>query len=146
MFGDSSLDVFCSVAFLRAQKNADSKCQLAFAFGKARVAPMKMLSFPKLELQAALLASRLKDDIEKALTLSISKVFMWTDSTTVLQWLNSTSKQPVFVENRVAEILESTSIDQWFHVLSGDNPADTGTRGITADSLKQSSWVNDLPF
>ena len=113
MFGDSSLDVFCSVAFLRAQNNACSKCQLAFVFRKARVAPMKMLSIPKLELQAALLASRLKDnieDIEKALTLSISKVFMWTDSTTVLQWLNSTSKQPVFVANRVAEILESTSI------------------------------------
>ena len=146
MFGDSSLDVFCSVAFLRAQKNACSKCQLAFVFGKARVAPMKMLSIPKLELQAALLASRLKDDIEKALTLSISKVFMWTDSTTVLQWLNSTSKQPVFVANRVAEILESTSIDQWFYVLSGDNPADTGTRGITADSLKQSSWVNGPSF
>ena len=146
MFGDSSLDVFCSVAFLRAQKNADSKCQLAFVFGKARVAPMKMLSIPKSELQAALLASRLKDDIEKALTLSISKVIMWTDSTTVLQWLNSTSKQPGFVATRVAEILESTSIDQWFHVLSGDNPADTGTRGITADSLKQSSWVNGPTF
>ena len=146
MFGDSSLDVFCSVAFLRAQKNACSKCQLAFVFGKARVAPMKMRSIPKLELQAALLASCLKDDIEKALTLSISKVFMWTDSTTVLQWLNSTSKQPVFVANRVAEILESTSIDQGFHVLSGDNPADAGTRGITADSLKQSSWVNGPSF
>ena len=76
MFGDSSLDVFCSVAFLRAQKNAFSKCQLAFVFGKARVALMKMLSIPKLELQAALLPSRLKDDIEQALTLSISKVFI----------------------------------------------------------------------
>ena len=142
MFGDSSRDVFCSVAFLLAPKNAYSKCQLAFVFGKARVASMKMLSIPKLEL----LASRLKDDIEKALTLSVSKVFMWTDSTTVLQWLNSTSKQPVFVANRVAEILESISIDQWFHVLSGDNPADTGTRGITADSLKQSSWENGPSF
>ena len=146
MFRDSSLDVFCSVAFLRAQKNAYSNCQLAFVFGKARVSPMKMLSIPKLELQAALLASRLKDDIEKALTLSVSKVFMWTDSTTVLQWLNSTSKLPVFVANRVAEILESTSVDQWFHVLSRYNPADTGTRGITADSLKQSSWVNGHSF
>ena len=107
---------------------------------------MKMLSNPKLELQAVLLASRLKDDIEKALTLSISKVFMWTDSTTVLQWLNSTSKHPVFVANRVAKILESTSIDQWFHVLSGDSPADTRTRDITADSLKQSSWVNGPSF
>ena len=52
----------------------------------------------------------------------------------------------MFVANRVAEFLESTSIDQWFHVLSGDNPADTGTRGITADSLKQSSWVNGPSF
>ena len=146
MLGDSSLDVFCSLEFLQAQKNADSKCQLAFVFGKARVAPMRMLSIPNLELQATLLASRLKDAIEKALTLSISKVFMWTESTTVLQWLNSTSKQPVFVANRVAEILQSTSIDQWFHVLSGDNPADTGTKGITADSLKQSSWVNGPTF
>ena len=75
-FGDSSLDVFCSVAFIWAQKNACSKCQLAFIFGKARVDPMKILSSPKLELQSALLASRLKDKIETALTLSIFKVFM----------------------------------------------------------------------
>ena len=146
MFGDSSLDVFCSIAFLRAQNNAYSRCQLAFVFGKARVVPMKMLSIPKLELQAALLASRLKNDIEKALTLRISKVFMWNDSTRVLHWLTSTSKQPVFVTNRVAEILESTSIDHWFHGLSENNPAEPETRGITADSLKQSSWVNGPSF
>ena len=53
-----------SIAFLRAQKNAYSKCQLAFFFGKARVAPIKKLSILKLELQGALLASRLKDDVE----------------------------------------------------------------------------------
>ena len=44
----------------------------------------------------------------------------------------------MFVDNREAEILDSTSIE--------DNPADTGTRGITADSLKQSSWVNGPSF
>ena len=66
---------------------------------------------------------------------------MWTDSTTVLQRLNSTEKLPVFVANRVSEILESTTIDEWHHVLSGDNPADTGTRGISSEALKDSSWV-----
>ena len=137
IFGDSSLDVFCSVAFLRAQKNAYSKFQLALVFGKARVAPINMLPIPKLELQAAFLANRLKVDIEKALTLSVSKVLMWTDTTTVLQWLNSTSKRPVFVANRVAEILESTSINQWFHVLSENNHAVSGFRGI-------SNWGNVL--
>ena len=44
--------------------------------------------------------------------------------------------------NRIGEILESTTVDQWFHVLSGDNPADTGTRGISAESLKTSIWLN----
>ena len=141
MFGDSSQDVFCAVGFLRARLASSHKTQISFIFGKARVAPMKALSIPKLELQAALLATRLKDDILTALTVSINHVFMWTDSTTVLQWLNSTEKLPVFVANRVGEILESTTIDEWHHVLSGDNPADTGTRGISSEALKDSSWV-----
>ena len=102
---------------------------------------MKALSIPKLELQAALLATRLKDDIMTTLTVYINHVYMWTDSTTVLQWLNSTEKLSVFVANRVGEILESTTIDEWYHVLSGNNPADTGTRGVSSEALKDSSWV-----
>ena len=141
MFGDSSQDVFWAVGFLRARLSSSNKTQISFIFGKARVSPMKGLSIPKLELQAALLATRLKDDIVTALTVCINHVYMWTDSTTVLQWLNSTEKLPVFVANRVDEILESTTIDEWHHVLSGNNPADTGTRGIYSEALKDSSWV-----
>ena len=141
MFGDSSQDVFCAVEFLRARLSSWHKTQISFIFGKARVAPMKALSIPELELQAALLATRLKDDILTALTVCINHVYMWTDSTTVLQWLNSTEKLPVFVANRVGEILESTTIDEWHHVLSGDNPADTGTPGLSSETLKDSSWV-----
>ena len=107
---------------------------------------MKMLSIPKLKPQAVLLATRLKDDIEKASTLTMPKMFMWIDSTTVLQWLNSTSKQPVFVGNPVGEFLESKSVGQLFHVLSGDNAADTRTTDVTPDSLKQSSLVNGPSF
>ena len=55
-----------------------------FQMSTSVYSPMKMLSIPKLELQAALLASRLKGYIEKTLTLSTSKAFMWTDSKTVL--------------------------------------------------------------
>ena len=133
LFGDSSQDVFCAVGFLRARFASSHKTQISFIFGKTRVAPMKALSIPKLELQAALLATRLKDDILAALTVFINHVYMWTDSTTLLQWLNSTEKIPVFVANRVGEILESTTIDEWHHILSGDNPADTGTRGISSE-------------
>ena len=102
---------------------------------------MKALSIPKLELQAALLATRLKHDILTALTVSINHVYIRTVSTTVLQWLNSTEQLPVFIANRDGELLESTTVDEWQHVLCGDNPADTGTRGISSEALKDSSWV-----
>ena len=63
MFGDSSQDIFSSVAFLRARVKTptdEEKTELAFVLGKARVAPMKVMPVPKFELQAALLAARLK--------------------------------------------------------------------------------------
>ena len=71
---------------------------------------------------------------------------MLTESTNIVQWLNSTSKLPVFVANRVSETLESTTNDEWLHVSSGDNPADTGTRGVTAVALKESGWVKGPIF
>ena len=116
LFGDSSQDVFSAVAFLRAKavkSENREQTQLAFVFGKARVVPMKSLTIPKLEQQASLLAARLRKEVEKALSLVISKTFMWSDSTTVLQWIHSLDKQPVFVANRVAEILDLTTTDEW---------------------------------
>ena len=71
MFGDASQDAFCAVAFLRARKHSSETPLVSFVVGKARVAPMKPLSIPKLELQAALLATRLKEKILAALTIHI---------------------------------------------------------------------------
>ena len=71
---------------------------------------------------------------------------MWTDSTIVLQWINSTNKHPILIANRVSEILENTSVDQWNHVATCDNPADAGTRGMSAEVLQSSSWVRGLDF
>ena len=148
MFGDSSQEVFSAVAFLRARVTTSSgpQTELAFVLGKARVAPMKVMTVPKLELQAALLAARLKQDICRALTVKVNRIFMWTDSTTVLQWLNSATKHPIFIANRVCEILEHTSVDEWNHVASSDNPADAGTPGMSAEVLQSSSWVRGPDF
>ena len=143
MFADSSHDVFCAVWFLRAQLPSSQKTQKSFIFGEACVAPMIALSIRKLVLQAAArLAKRLKDNKLKAHTININHVYMWTYITTVLQWLNSQDNLPVFVANRVVKIHESTTFDEWHRVLSGDNPADTGTRGISSEALKNSSWLN----
>ena len=148
MFGDSSQDVFTAVGFLRAQVNTSSgpKTELAFFLGITGVAPMKVMTFPKLELQSALLAAQWKQDICGALTVHVNKVFVRTESTTVLQWLQPTSNQPIFIANRVCEILEHTSVDERNHVSSSDNPADANTRGMSAEVLQSSSWVRGPDF
>ena len=147
MFGHSSQEV-SAVAFLLTQSHTSkgSKTEHAFILGKAHVEPMKVMTIPKLELQAALLVSRLKQDACRAFTMHVNKVFMWTDSTNVLQWLNSRSKQPIFIENRVCEILEHTSVDEWNHVTSSDKPADACTLGMSAEVLQSSSWVKGPDF
>ena len=59
--------------------------------GKTRVAPIKTTTIFKLELQAALHASRIKVLILEEHDISIDRVYMWSDSTTV-QWLNAFDK------------------------------------------------------
>ena len=107
---------------------------------------MKVMTVPKFELQVALPAARLKREITQAITVTVNQVFVWTDSTIVLQWTNSNEKQPIFVANRVCEILEKASVDQWNHVATKDNAADAGTRGMSADNLQLSSWVKSSHF
>ena len=115
---------------------------MSYVIGKSRVAPIKYMTIPKLELQAAMTAVRLKNTLVLEHRLNIDSIIFWSDSSTVIQWIkNSTKKQPVFVANRVAEILESTSVDQWRHVPGEQNPADYGTRGLTVSSLKESTWL-----
>ena len=124
VFGDSSQEVFSAIAFLRGRPcvATSGNLFLSFVIGKARVAPMKSLTVPKLELQAALLATRLCSEIHQALTRPIDNTFLWSDSTTGLQWLQSNAKQPIFIVNRVCEFLELTTIDQWKLLRSGDWP------------------------
>ena len=149
VFGDSSQDVFGAVGFLRTQvtcKSGEITRELAFVFGKSRVASMKVMRVPKLELQAALLAARLKREICRVITVTEDKVFMWTDITIILQWINSTNKHPIFIAYRVCEILENTIVDQGNNVATWDNPADAGTRGMSAEVLQSSSWVRGPDF
>ena len=116
---------------------------LTYVVGKCRVAPIRHLTIPKLELQAAVYGVRLRKQILNELDVGIDKIYHWTDSSTVLQWLQAAhKKQQVFVANRAAEILENSSMDQWRQVKGVENPADIGTRGMSIEGLKESVWLN----
>ena len=81
VFADASLDAMCMVAYFRDQQTGE----LAYVVGKCRVAPMKQQSIPRLELQAAMYGTRLKQLIVDEHDVEIEGTFFWTNSTTVLQ-------------------------------------------------------------
>ena len=139
IFTDASEEVLCIVAYL--QDIATLK--LTYVVGKCRVAPIRHMTIPKLELQAAVYGVRLRKQLLNEHDVRIDKIYHWTDSSTVLQWLQAAhKKQQVFVANRAAEILENSSMDQWRHVKGVENPADIGTRGMSIEGLKDSVWLN----
>ena len=91
VFGDASEQALCSVAYFRfSYANGSVKC--AFVTAKTRVAPKKPLSIPRLELQAAVLSARLSTVVIKEHDYRIDSTYLWTDSSTVFQWIRGESK------------------------------------------------------
>ena len=138
VFADKSGDRMCAVAYLCLQPKEYS-ADLAFLIGKSRVEPMRHLSIPRLEQQAAVMVARLKDQTVKAHEMKINNRSFWSESTTVLPRIHiSHRKQQVFVANRVAEILDTTDVSQWKHVSGINKPAEIGTRAINIGEFKRS--------
>ena len=76
---------------------------------KSRNAPVKSVSIPGLELQGALLASRIDSAVRRELEFSFEKVIFWTDSMTVLIYIRNESRRfQTYIANRVTEIRELT--------------------------------------
>ncbi|XP_044570162.1 uncharacterized protein LOC123257014 [Drosophila ananassae] len=122
--------------------------QAHFISSKTKCAPMRTMSIPRLELQAAGLGTRLMDTVKQEHGVAISSCVLWTDSKTVLHWISSTHRRyKQFFGNREAEILEPTEASQWRWIPSGENVADDATRPRKAVDLSIGSrWLSGPPF
>jgi hypothetical protein len=146
-FSDGSTVGYGMCSYLRfIYKDGTIQCSLLI--GRARCAPVRTTSIPRLELQAARLAVRIYQTIQEELTYSISSVWFWTDAQTVLNYISNESKRfNVYVANRVAEIRAVTTPDQWRHCPGVENPADDASRGLSSRDLSlQHRWLRGPEF
>ena len=117
-----------------------------FVAAKSRVAPLKQLTIPRLELQAAVLASRLAKTIVKECTIQFADVKFFTDSSITLAWIQSPSRSfKPFVSARVGEIQNNSDPSQWKHIPGEENVADDVSRGLHVQHLT-GRWMNGPEF
>ena len=111
VFSDPSNAGISAVCYLRTF--VDGICRASFIMGKSRVAPVKPLSTPPMELSAAVIAVRLARFVLRELDVSFDGTVFWSDSTTVLGYLHNTSKRrPIFETNRIKLIGELSTVHQ----------------------------------
>jgi hypothetical protein len=132
VFCDASKKAFAAAAYLRIMGNNSINVCLIVARG--RVAPTKPISIPRLELQAAVMGSRLASSIKQELEIRIDQTFLWTDSTTVLHWIRGNGKKVgQFESHRIGEIQELTNVEDWRWIPSKLNVADDAIRTYDTD-------------
>lgn len=141
-FCDASEKGYACVIYFR--KFIGNAYNVSLVSAKAKIAPLKRISIPRMELCAACLLSDLYAAVCSALgnNVKISNSYFWSDSTTVLHWIRSSPhKWKTFVSNRVSKIQNQISPSLWYYIKSSENPADCASRGILPSQvLNHSLW------
>ena len=142
-FCDSSNEAYAAVIYARV-KNEFNVVSITLITAKTRVAPVKTISTPRLELCGATLLSNLAVKTKEAMEWNNIPITLWTDSTIVLSWLrNHPNKYKSFVANRISEIQQNHNSKIWRYVPTSENPADCATRGVRPSVLKDHPlWWN----
>lgn len=146
-FSDASQVAYGAVSYLRIV-NTEGKVHCSFVIGKSRLAPLKTATIPRLELSGAVVSVKLNVMLVEEMDLPVSKSTFWTDSTTVLQYIENESKRfHTFVANRLAIIHDGSTPSQWRYVDTKSNPSDEASRGLTANQmLDDERWLRGPSF
>ncbi|XP_071580176.1 uncharacterized protein [Temnothorax nylanderi] len=140
-FADASASAYGAVVYLKVT-HFDGTVDITLLLSKSKVAPLKPMSIPRLELLAAVLLARTIAAARSALTIAIHIYHCWTDSKVTKAWLSQPpSRWKIFVANRVHEVQTLLPNVEWHHVPSAQNPADLVSRGVKPEGLSaQSLW------
>ncbi|XP_063915021.1 uncharacterized protein LOC135131281 [Zophobas morio] len=136
-FCDASESGFSGAAYFRYEM-ADGQIITKLVCAKTKVAPLKRVTLPRLELCGALLLAKLISRVCKTYQncFKFQKIFAWSDSTVALSWIKSSPHRwKCFVANRVAQIQDLILPSSWKHIRSEQNPADCASRGLLPSEL-----------
>ena len=123
-FSDASENAYAAVVYLRIT-DTFGRTQISFVLSKAKVAPIKTLTIPRLELCGAYLLAQLLFYIKNVFHMPLNSVYAWTDSTIVLSWLVGNQRRfKNYRGNRVSYIVKLIALDRRSHIESADYPVD----------------------
>lgn len=142
-FSDASKLAYSAVIYLRVVDHKGD-IHISLVTSKTKVAPVRQVSIPRLELCGAALLAKLMVEVGEVLNIPRANWHAWTDSEVVLAWLNGhPSRWKTFVANRVSEILSLLDTKYWSHVSTKHNPADCASRGVSPADLESTAlWWN----
>ncbi|XP_037825830.1 uncharacterized protein LOC119613837 [Lucilia sericata] len=146
-FCDASMKAYGAAVYVRfIDSNGIVYCHLAAS--KSRIAPIKILSLPRLELCAGVLLVELIKVVVDSFKIAFNDIFYYSDSTIVLSCLRlDPARLQIFVSNRVSFIQANSNINKWKHVSSEDNPADLISRGLLVKEIVENKfWFNGPKF
>jgi hypothetical protein len=146
IFSDASKEAIAAVAYIKVFQE-DSKYDVGFVLGKAKVAPNHGHTIPRLELCAAVMAVNLAETINEQMDVERDSFHFYTDSKIVLGYISNDNRRfHVYVANRVGRIRSFSRPYQWHYIATDGNPADLATREFPAHNLPDSIWINGPAF
>ena len=122
-FTEASNLALSAVCYLRIE-HFDESVPVEIVIGKTRVAPIKRMTFPNLEQQAAVYGAQLAQIVKNEMDIEIHKQVFWSVSTTVWYWVRTPDiRHRTFIANTLDKSSDVSSAQGCFFFSSARSPA-----------------------